>query len=219
MPRIARAVALAYPHHVTQRGNYKQPVFEDKDDFIRYKSWLQDYIHKFSLQIWAYCLMSNHVHFICIPQTEETLSKTFNTLHMRYSQYFNRKMDVKGHLWQGRFFSCVLDERHLYAAIRYVENNPVRANIVERAENYIWSSSRGHILRGSDSLLSGDCYLEEDVKDWRSYLNEKDDIQMIKAIKKNTMTGRPCGNDTFINDIEKLLGRELKAKAWGRPRK
>jgi len=218
MPRIARAVAEGYPHHLTQRGNYRQVVFEDEDDFIQYKTWLKDYSQKFGLKIWAYCLMNNHVHFICVPQTEDSLAKAFNTLHMRYSQYFNRKKGAKGHLWQGRFYSCPLDEIHLYAAIKYVENNPVRAKIVKEPEEYKWSSVNGHIS-GNDPLLSRDCHLEGDIKDWRAYLKERDDNRLIEGIRKNSLTGRPCGEDAFIQKIEKMLGRNLKAQKRGRPGK
>jgi len=137
MPRIARAVAKGYPHHVTQRGNYRQTVFEDDEAFIQYKTWLKEYGQKFGLEIRADCLMTNHVHFVCVPQREDSLAKTFDTLHMRYSQYFNRKKGAIGHLWQGRFFSCSLDETHLYAAIRSIEKNSLRAKIVRSPENYI----------------------------------------------------------------------------------
>lgn len=218
MPRIARAVALGYPHHVTQKGNYRQDVFEDEDDFIRYKVWLKEYSTKFGLKIWAYCFMDNHVHFVCVPLKEDSMAKTFNAVHMRYSQYFNRKKGARGHLWQGRFYSCPLDERHLYAAIRYVENNPVRAMIVKAAEEFKWSSARGHI-KGGDALISGDCHLEEYIKDWRTYLNESDDSHLIEDIRKNSLTGRPCGDDIFTQMIEKTVGRNLKAQKRGRPRK
>lgn len=218
MPRIARAVAEGYPHHVTQRGNYRQVVFKDENDFIQYKTWLKDYSHKFGLKIWAYCLMNNHIHFICVPQTEDSLAKTFNTLHMRYTQYFNRQKGAKGHLWQGRFYSCPLDEIHLYAAIKYVESNPVRANLVKEPEEYKWSSVNGHIS-GNDPLLSRDCHLEGDIKDWQAYLKERDDNRLIDSIRKNSLTGRPCGEDAFIQKIEKILGRNLKAQKRGRPGK
>ncbi|MFH0800878.1 MAG: transposase [bacterium] len=135
MPRIARAVAPVYPHHVTQRGNYRQPVFEEENDFRQYLFWLKEYTQRYALKIWAYCLMSNHVHFICVPEKEDSLAKCFNTLHMQYSQYVNKKKAVRGHLWQGRFYSCMIDERHLYAAVRYIENNPVRAGIVKNPMN------------------------------------------------------------------------------------
>lgn len=219
MPRIARAIVKGYPYHVTQRGNYQQLVFEDEGDFIQYKSWLKEYSRKYGLNIWAYCFMTNHVHFVCVPDEEVSLARTFNTLHMRYSQYFNRKKRVKGHLWQGRFFSCLLDERHLYTSIRYIENNPVRARIVEKAEDYRWSSAKGHLNKDTDMILSRDCHLEKEIKNWSTYLMEKDDIQQIEDIRKNSLTGRPCGDDVFIETIEGLLGRKLKAQPWGRPPK
>jgi len=136
MPRIARAVAVGYPHHITQRGNYCQIVFEKDEDYLQYLEWLKLYSKRYSLKIWAYCLMQNHVHFIAVPMEPDSLAKAFNTLHMRYSQYINMRNKSAGHLWQGRFFSCVLDERHLYSGIRYIENNPVRARIATRAEEY-----------------------------------------------------------------------------------
>ena len=219
MPRIARAVAIGYPHHVTQRGNYQQPIFDEEEDYLRYRAWLRKYSRKYGLDIWAYCLMTNHVHLVCVPNGEDSLAKAFNTLHMRYSQSFNRKKGLKGHLWQGRFFSCVLDERHLYAAIRYVENNPVRARLTEDPGNYSWSSARGHIYKDDDPVLSRNCHLETEIKDWRRYLEETDEEGVIETIRKNSMTGRPCGDDQFINALEKLLGRELRAKPRGRPRK
>ena len=219
MPRIARVVAKGYPHHVTQRGNYRQPVFEEDNDYVQYLEWLKDYTKKYSLKIWAYCLMSNHVHFVCVPEQEDSLSRTFNTLHMRYSQYFNQKKKLKGHLWQGRFYSCILDEKHLYAAVRYVENNPVRAGIVRTPQRYTWSSTRSHVNGEKDSVLSQDCYLEKEIEDWLEYLREKEDEQITRNIRKCSMTGRPCGDDRFMKKIERLFGRRLRALPRGRPRK
>jgi putative transposase len=219
MPRIARAVAVDYPHHVTQRGNYQDPVFDDDDDFRQYLYWLKEYSRKYGLKIWAYCLMTNHVHFVCVPKEESSLAKTFNALHMRYSQYLNARRGKKGHLWQGRFFSSILDERHLFAAIRYVENNPVRAGVAEEAEQYRWSSAGGHININSDEVLSHDCHLEDEIKDWGGYLREKEDKELIESIRKNSMTGRPCGDDGFIGAMEEIVGRRLKALPWGRPKK
>jgi len=220
MPRIARIVAKNYPHHVTQRGNYKQPVFEDQQDYTQYLKWLKQYSAKSSLQIWAYCLMGNHVHFICVPCRHDALAKTFNMLHMRYAQYFNKKKDQRGHLWQGRFYSCILDERHVYAAMRYVENNPVRAGIVDRAEDYPWSSALNHTQKEESDILSKTCYLTETIVDWSRYLREtEDDASLITTIKKNALTGRPCGDDKFVEKLELKFGCRLKALAHGRPRK
>ena len=118
MPRIARVVIKDCPHHITQRGNYKQIVFSEHNDYQKYIEWLSDYCQKHKLTILGYCLMPNHVHFIAIPHQTDSLAKTFNNCHMRYSQYYNKKNNATGHLWQGRFFSCALDEKHLYEAIR-----------------------------------------------------------------------------------------------------
>jgi len=145
MPRISRAIAIGYPHHITQRGNYRQTVFAEEGDYVRYVELLAGFAPRYGLEIWAYCLMPNHVHFIGVPGRQESLARTFNTVHMLYAQYFNRKQNAIGHLWQGRFFSCVLDERHLYAAVRYVEMNPVRAGIAQAPQDYPWCSAKSHM--------------------------------------------------------------------------
>ncbi len=163
--------------------------------------------------------MSNHVHFVCVPEQEDSLARTFNALHMRYSQYFNQKKKMKGHLWQGRFYSCILDEKHLYAAVRYVENNPVRAGIVRKPHRYKWSSAKSHVNMEKDSVLSQGCYLEKEIEDWLEYLIEKEDEQIIRNVRKCSMTGRPCGDDRFMKKLERLFGRRLRALPWGRPRK
>ena len=163
--------------------------------------------------------MGNHVHFIAVPMEPDSLAKTFNALHMRYSQHFNMRNKEAGHLWQGRFYSCLLDERHLYAGMRYVENNPVRAQIVRKAEQYRWSSASSHAKKKTDPILSGNCYIVKEIEDWTAYLREKEDTSMINEIRQDTKTGRPCGDDRFISRMEKLLGRRLGALPWGRPRR
>ena len=121
MARVARVVAEGYPHHITQRGNNRQPVFNDDEDRKKYLALIKSHSKKYNLDILAYCLMINHVHFIAVPNTPDSLAKTFDFAHMRYSQYYNKKNGMCGHLWQGRFYSCVMDERHVYACARYIE--------------------------------------------------------------------------------------------------
>ncbi len=163
--------------------------------------------------------MSNHVHFIVVPIKDSALACTFNTLHMRYAQYLNKKRKVTGHLWQARFYSCILDDKHLHAGIRYVENNPVRANIVENPEDYPWSSAKAHVHKIHDRVLSDDCYLTEQIVDWLAYLKETDDEVLIANIRKNTTTGRPSGDQYFVQTIEHITGRTLVTLPRGRPRK
>jgi REP-associated tyrosine transposase len=215
---MARAVAVAFPHHVTQRGNHRQQVFENDDDYTMYLDWLKTYSRRHSLKIWAYCLMNNHVHFISVPMEADSLAKVFDTLHMRSSQHINRKTRATGHLWQGRFFSCILDERHLYACIRYVENNPVRVGLVKRAEEYRWSSAVSHVLRKDDPILSDDCPVKDGVKYWIAYLEDRDD-SAVDLVPHCSKTGRPCGDESFVARMETVLGRKLVPRDRGRPKR
>jgi len=219
MPRISRAVAIDLPHHITQRGNYHQNVFEEEGEYLQYIEWLTIYSRKYFLKIWAYCLMGNHVHFIAVPAESDSMARTFNTLQMRYAQYINRRRGGTGHLWQGRFFSCVLDERHLYAGMRYVENNPVRASIARKANGYRWSSARSHVQGIVDPVLANDGYLIESVKDWSAYLEQKEDRGLVEAIRQNTRTGQPSGSKGFLLQLEQSLRRPLSPMPIGRPRK
>ena len=219
MPRVARIIARDYPYHVTQRGNYRQTVFESDTDYRQYLAWLKEYAEKYSLEIWAYCLMNNHVHFVCVPRKDDSLARALNTLHMRYSQYYNRKKGITGHLWQGRFYSSILDERHLYAAIRYVENNPVRAGAVHAPEDYPWSSARGHCGVTSDNILSKTCHLCDEIDDWSRYLSDTESPEVAERLRTSALSGRPCGDEKFRKDIEALLGRSLSVRPRGRPRK
>ncbi len=145
MPRRARVVFEGVVHHITQRGNYRQNVFEDDSDKRKYVEFIREYSEKYGMKIYAYCLMSNHVHFIAAPVKEDSLAMTFKYANMRYSSYFNRKNRRSGHLWQGRFYSCPLQFEHALEALRYVERNPVRARMVELPWEYEWSSAREHV--------------------------------------------------------------------------
>ena len=142
MPRIARVVVPGMPHHVTQRGNRRANVFFDDGDRRRYLLLLEDYARKYGLSVWAYCLMSNHVHFVAVPASEDALGRSFRDSHQAYSSWLNRRLGESGHLWQGRFFSSVLDDAHLWACVRYVERNPVRAGLIARAEDWPWPACR-----------------------------------------------------------------------------
>lgn len=214
---MARAIAVGYPHHITQRGNDRRTVFVEADDYLRYREWLDRYARKFGLEIWAWCLMPNHVHIVGVPTQEESLPRTFNTVHMQYAQHYNRTKKASGHLWQGRYFSCVLDEAHVYAAVRYVEMNPVRAGLAVSAQDYPWSSAKSHVSRTADPVSSGNCFLMETVRDWEQYLlAEAPALQ--EDIIKATATGRPCGGEAFVKRMETLLNRSFVPLPSGRPR-
>lgn len=171
MARGARIILTDHPHHVTQRGNRKQPVFFNEGDYRLYRGILAEEAGRNALDIWAYCLMPNHVHIIAVPRTPEALALTFKETHRRYTRSINAREGWSGYLWQGRFASFAMKEVHASMAVRYVENNPVHAGMVRKAEDYLWSSARAHMGIERDSLLSA-CFLTETIPDWRRYLEE-----------------------------------------------
>jgi putative transposase len=189
----------------------------EANDYTHYLHWLTKFAPKCGLEIWAYCLMPNHIHLIGVPRQADSLSRTLQTVHMQYARYFNGKRKEVGHLWQGRFFSCAMDERHVSAAVRYVELNPVRGGLVESPYDYPWSSAKSHVSGAKDAVLSGPCFLTETMADWRQYLGMAQDAEAEAAVVKATNTGRPCGRADFVQQIEQQLGRKLTFLPRGRP--
>ncbi|OGS46024.1 MAG: hypothetical protein A2539_08410 [Elusimicrobia bacterium RIFOXYD2_FULL_34_15] len=224
MPRIRRITAVEIPHHITQRGNYRQTVFKSSSDREKYLEWINEYSQKYQLEIIAYCLMSNHVHLIVIPHQTDSLAKTFNMAHMRYAQFINRRNKTSGHLWQGRFYSCMLDDIHLMEAVRYVERNPVRSGLIKKPWEWKWSSAIEHtenIDKNKSILKLSEItkYIEMNKEEWKNFLNEKEDKEKIGTIKKHTLTGKPFGTEKFIRNNEKRFGINLIIKGRGRPKK
>ena len=221
MPRAARVTDLRMPHHITQRGNYRQKVFDKEEDFKVYIDLINECSGKYGLRILAYCLMNNHVHFIAIPMEKESLSGTFKTTHMRYSQYFNKKKKASGHLWQGRFYSSILDEQHLIEAVRYVERNPVRAKLVKNAWDWKWSSAGAHVgKREADINLAQNAFLKEVIKDnWKQYLSQKDEAKYVNELRRLTKVGRPFVGEKTLKSLEDKFKMKLKSVPRGRPKK
>lgn len=208
MGRVARVVAAGYPHHVIQRGNRRQKVYFNESDRVEYLRILKEQSEKYGLKVWAYCLMENHVHLIVVPESEESLGQGIGETHKRYTRMINFREKWRGYLWEGRFKSFILDEVYLYAAIRYVERNPVRARIVQKAENYQWSSAEAHVNNVKDPILS-DFYLTQEIEDWRDYLSfgNKAEEQMMR---QHSFSGRPWGTEEFVVELEMRLGRILR---------
>jgi putative transposase len=164
--------------------------------------------------------MRNHVHFIVIPWAEDSLARTFNVAHMRYSQYFNKRLKQSGHLWQGRFYSCVLDEPHLFLAIRYIERNPVRKKMVKVPWQWRWSSASAHTGMGESILKLSDFSKIVDIssKSWKAYIDSAEDEEKLNKIRKFILTGRPLGSVAFIEGLEKEFDRKLGIISKGRPK-
>ncbi len=220
MPRIARIIAPGYPHHITQRGNNRAAVFLDDEDRQTYLDIFANYAGKYSLQVWAYCLMDNHVHLLVVPGAEESLARGIGLTNQVYTQYLNRKLGRSGRVWQNRFFSCIVDsQEYLWSVARYIESNPVKANIITAAEDYRWSSARAHLLGTSDKLLSQPDWFETtERKAYADFMIETD-LDTDNAIRTATSTGRPFGSELFIDEMEFKMNRTLRPKKPGRPRK
>lgn len=154
MPRQARVIVPGVPYHVTQRGNNREAVFRSGEERWRYLRLLRTHAVQDGTGILAYCLMTNHVHLVAIPEKVDSLAHTLGRTHCEYTLLTNREAGRSGHLWQSRFYSCPLDLRHLFNAIRYVELNPVRVGLADTAREWGWSSARAHMspeVSGSDS--------------------------------------------------------------------
>ncbi|HEY2482162.1 MAG TPA: transposase, partial [Caulobacteraceae bacterium] len=180
MARLARVVIPGLAHHVTQRGNRRERVFFGDDDYRLYLRLVSAAAKASGTAVWAYCLMPNHVHFILVPANEDGLRATFAQAHRRYTGAVNARQQWTGHLWQGRFSSTAMDEAHLYAAIRYVDLNPVRAGLVDRAADWPWSSARAHLSGRDDGVVSVAPALER-VGDFAAYLDEAEDARLVEA--------------------------------------
>ena len=221
MPRRARVIVPGLPHHITQRGNNRQQVFYSPDDRRLYLALLTRYARRYGTHITGYCLMTNHVHLVVVPQHEHSLARTFGQTHAEYALALNHSEKRSGHLWQNRFFSCPLDAAHLENAMRYVELNPVRAGLTAMPWDWPWSSARAHSLEGaSDAVLDGSRELDAwDYASWKQSLLAGISQAECDSIRRATHTGEPLGSRAFLRQLERHAGRRLQVLPRGRPAK
>jgi len=215
---MARVVVPGVAHHVTQRGVRRSDVFFCDEDRDLYISLLSEFCKKSGTEVWAYCLMSNHVHLVMVPGTEDGLRASLGEAHRRYTQQINQREGCRGHLWQERFHSFPMDEAYLLAAVRYVELNPVHAGMVRLPEEYVWSSARAHLSGKDDGLVKVSPMLDR-VSNWQSLLDSDMDEATIATLRKHSQTGRPLGDESFLDRLESQVGRVLRPQKQGRKRK
>jgi putative transposase len=216
MARLARVVVPGLSYHVTQWGNRRADIFLSDEDRLLYLALMRDYGAKAGLEFRAWCLMSNHVHFVVVAGREDSLSRGIGLAHRRFAAWLNARQGWLGHLWANRFFSTPLDETHLWRAIRYVERNPVRAGLVARAEEWAWSSARARVEGCPDPLLAPGWPEPQRLSGWREWLAEPDDGEELKRLRLCTQTGRPCGTPDFVARLESALNRSLTPRKRGR---
>ena len=170
MAGSARAIVPGVPHHVTQRGNRRQRVFFCEGDYRAYRDLAAHWCYFYGVEVWCYCLMPNHVHFLAVPCSKDALSRAFGQVNRRYTRMVNARQGWKGHLWQGRFSSMVVEDDSLLATARYIEMNPIRAYLARSPEEYAWSSAAAHVNGRPDWLARGGPF-EELAPGWKAYLD------------------------------------------------
>jgi len=218
MPRLARVVAPGFPHHVTQRGNRRQPTFFSESDYEAYLDLMGEWCGRLGVGIWAYCLMPNPIHLIAVPESKEGLCRAVGEAHRRYTRMINFREGWRGHLWQGRFASFPMDEPHLLLATRYIELNPVKAGMVKDPGSYAWSSAAAHLSGKDDRLLTASP-LADMVPDWQRFLSGGVDKEQARLLQRHERTGRPLGSVYFLDRLEGMLGRVLRPRKAGRKAK
>lgn len=219
MSKIARIIVPGVTYHITQRGNARQIVFDDVQDHLVYLKLLRAYTEEYGLELWAWCLMTNHVHLLAVPTTAEALPRALGRTHASYAQYRNARRASCGHVWQARYYSCPLDEGGVWPVMAYIERNPVRAGMVRFAEDYRWSSARAHVTGRDEAawLEMGPWRTQYTSERWRDALRlGLDEEALQERIRLATRTGRPFGSEAFTDDLERWLERSVRPGVVGR---
>jgi putative transposase len=216
MARIARIVVPGLPHHVTQRGNRRERIFFEDEDYALYRDLLASACRKADVAVWAYCLMPNHVHLILVPADATGLARALSEAHRRYVGYINARARQTGHLFQGRFGSVAMDEEHLLLAARYVSRNPVRARLVKRPQDWAWSSVRAHLKGADDGLVTVRPLLDR-VGRFAELLETPSEAELAQPRAAETV-GRPIGSAAFLKreQLSCRLGRSVEPGRRGR---
>jgi len=209
MARLARVIIPGHPHHVTQRGNGRARTFFDDRDYALYRDLLAENCRAADVEVWAWCLMPNHVHLILTPSDSDGLRRALARVHRSYAGIIQARRKRTGHFWQGRFGAVAMDEQHLAAALRYVSLNPVRARLAERAQDWRWSSTRAH-LRGTEDRLTALTPIKDRFPRFAELLASEPEADLFERLRAAESIGRPLGGDRFLARLERLTGRELK---------
>lgn len=213
MARNSRLIEPGLSYHVTQRGTNRENVFFTIQDRETYLVRLRANLGDAGVRVLAFCLMTNHVHLVLVPERADSLAVLFRRAHGQYAQYLNARRGRSGHLWQNRFFSCPLAGAHLWRAIRYVEANPVRAGLVRRPEEYRWSSAAVHltgVADGSGVLDLGFWERAGGAETWRELHAAPEEPAEVNLLRRCTYSGRPYGGEEFVAEMEEKFQRKWR---------
>ena len=200
---MKRITIAGLPHHVIQRGLYGRRTFLSDNDYVAYLEIMTECSRRHGVEVWAYCLMPDHIHLIAIPREQNSLSSCLRAAHGRYTRYINRRTGSSGQFWQGRYSSHLLDEQYLIACARYIEINPVKREYVEQPEDWPWSSAQAHILNNDGPLVQAKPLLRRVVREWRDFLAETRPVEEADLFYLHEKNGLPLGSDAFLAMVEK----------------
>lgn len=216
MPRIGRIVLPEYPHHIVQRGHDRNEVFVEELDFLYYLETLKEFKEIFQVKVYAYCLMTNHVHLLLEPAERSGIGQLMRRLAGRQTRFRNRLENRRGTLWEGRYKSSVVDaDEYLMACVRYIEMNPVRAGMVDKPRQYQWSSYRE---RTGDSAIGLVDKMPFDCHEYEVYINASIPNGEWDLIRNSVKSNHVTGSSLFCARIENAIGRRLNHRKPGRPR-
>ena len=229
MARLPRFVIPGQPQHIIQRGNNRQVIFAAEADYQFFRDALVEAAAKHELSIHAYVWMSNHIHLLASPGKDDSISKVFQSVGRRYVQYFNHTYNRSGTLWEGRYRATVVDSaQYLLTLMRYIELNPVRADMVAHPGDYPWSSyafnAQGDSGANSNWLTPHVEYLrlarskDARLSAYRQLFRAAISGQDLNAIRESTHKGWVLGGDRFRMQVEALTKRQAASKGVGRPK-
>ena len=226
MPRMARVVLANYPHHIVQRGHNRQLVFAEAADYQRYIVDLRELKEAFGIKVYAYCLMSNHVHLLLAPgDSIAGLGQFMKTLAARATRYRNKLEGRTGTLWESRYKSSIVQsDSYLLACCRYIELNPVRAGMVEDVADYPWSSYAAHVLQNESWIDFDPCFCSlgstptERSQRYVEFIRQSIPGGEIKLIKEAIQRGQLTGNTRFVDEVERIAGLRIEQRGRGRPK-
>jgi putative transposase len=227
MARLSRVAPVGVAQHIIQRGNNRQVCFVSEEDMAAYAVWLKKYAKENEVAIHAWVFMTNHVHLLCTPSSSGGISKMMQALGRSYVRYFNSTYKRSGTLWEGRYkASLVQTEQYLLELYRYIELNPVRANMVSEPGDYGWSSYQCNALgKRSELLTAHEVYLALGNTDeirrgrYRDLFRAGVDVRLLEEIRHGVHRGLAIGHPRFKEQIEALTGQRVSAKKRGRPKK
>lgn len=227
MARLARVAPVGVSQHIIQRGNKRQICFASEEDIMAYLNWLKELSKKHQVDVHAWVLMTNHEHLLCTPWKENAISRMMQSIGRLYVRYFNHTYQRTGTLWEGRFKSCLVQsDRYLIEFYRYIELNPVRANMVTEPSDYGWSSYTINALGAESELqtphpeyLALGASKNERLKNYRSLFETHVGTELLKEIRQSINKGLALGSEQFTSQIEALTNQRVTARKPGRPRK